>query len=196
MPLFEGEIAYTSGISEIYPPNIPVAKVVSIHLNDNNPFQHIVVELLGSIEKLDYVLEQLADYTEKQQAIRKKLQQATIYPLVMLVVSLSIVSFLLVYVVPQIVGVFTQQHQALPEITVVVIGLSDFLQAYGLWLLGIIVLLSVWFKWQMRIDSFKLKIDTLILKLPIIGRTIRIVNTARFARTFGILFSAEEYEHT
>ena len=55
MPLNEGEIAYTSGISEIYPPNIPVARVVSIQLDDNNPFQHIVVKLLGSLENLDYV---------------------------------------------------------------------------------------------------------------------------------------------
>jgi cell shape-determining protein MreC len=55
MPLNEGEIAYTSGISEIYPPNIPVARVVSIQLDDNNPFQHIVVELVASIDNLDYV---------------------------------------------------------------------------------------------------------------------------------------------
>ena len=55
MPLNEGEIAYTSGISKIYPPNIPVARVVSIQLDDNNPFQHIIVELVGSLEKLDYV---------------------------------------------------------------------------------------------------------------------------------------------
>ena len=55
MPLNEGEVAYTSGISKIYPPNIPVARVVSIHLDDNNPFQHIVVELVGSLENLDYV---------------------------------------------------------------------------------------------------------------------------------------------
>ena len=55
MPLNEGEIAYTSGISEIYPPNIPVALVVSIQLDDNNPFQHIVVELVGSLGNLDYV---------------------------------------------------------------------------------------------------------------------------------------------
>ena len=55
LPLNEGEIAYTSGISEIYPPNIPVARVVSIQLDDNNPFQHIMVELVGSLENLDYV---------------------------------------------------------------------------------------------------------------------------------------------
>jgi len=55
MPLNEGEIAYTSGISEIYPPNIPVARVVSIQLDEKNPFQHIVVELVGSLKNLDYV---------------------------------------------------------------------------------------------------------------------------------------------
>ena len=55
MPLTKGEIAYTSGISEIYPANIPVARVVSIKQDGNNPFQHIVVELVGSLENLDYV---------------------------------------------------------------------------------------------------------------------------------------------
>ena len=55
MPLNEDEVAFTSGISEIYPPNIPVARVVSIQLDDNNPFQHIVVELVGSLNNLDYV---------------------------------------------------------------------------------------------------------------------------------------------
>ena len=55
MPLNKGEIAYTSGISEIYPSNIPVARVISIQLDDNNPFQHIVVELVVSLENLDYV---------------------------------------------------------------------------------------------------------------------------------------------
>ena len=55
MPLNEGEIAYTSGISEIYPPNIPVARVISVKRDENNPFQHVVVELVGSLENLDYV---------------------------------------------------------------------------------------------------------------------------------------------
>ena len=55
MPLNEGEVAYTSGISEIYPPNIPVARVISVKRDENNPFQHVVVELVGSLENLDYV---------------------------------------------------------------------------------------------------------------------------------------------
>tara|TARA_B100001029_G_C15046087_1_gene447237 strand:+ start:333 stop:1106 length:774 start_codon:yes stop_codon:yes gene_type:complete len=55
LPLSEGEIAYTSGISEIYPANIPVAKVVSISTDNDNPFQNIIVELLGSINSLDYI---------------------------------------------------------------------------------------------------------------------------------------------
>ena len=55
MPLHEGEIAFTSGISEIYPPNIPVARVISVERDDNNPFQHVVVELVGSLGNFDYV---------------------------------------------------------------------------------------------------------------------------------------------
>ena len=55
MRLNKGEIAYTSGISEIYPANIPVARVVSIQYEADNPFQNIVVELIADLENLDYV---------------------------------------------------------------------------------------------------------------------------------------------
>ena len=54
-PLHEGDIAYTSGISEIYPPNIPVAKIIEISKEKNQPFQRVVVEILGSIFNLDFV---------------------------------------------------------------------------------------------------------------------------------------------
>ena len=54
-PLYEGDIAYTSGISEIYPPNIPVAKIISISKEKNQPFQRVVVEILGSMSNLDFV---------------------------------------------------------------------------------------------------------------------------------------------
>lgn len=139
---------------------------------------------------LDQVLEELAEYTEKQQAISQKLQQATVYPIIMLTVCLSIVSFLLAYVVPQLVGVFAQQNQSLPEITLIVITLSNFIKNNWL-VMGIgITLFIVWFKWQLSKENFKEKIDTMMLKMPVIGRAIRVVNTARFARTFGILFSA------
>ncbi len=53
-PLHEGDIAYTSGISEIYPPNIPVAKIIAISKEKNQPFQRVVVEILGSIFNLDF----------------------------------------------------------------------------------------------------------------------------------------------
>ena len=54
-PLYEGDIAYTSGISEIYPPNIPVSKIISISKKENQPFQQVVVEILGAILNLDFV---------------------------------------------------------------------------------------------------------------------------------------------
>ena len=55
MSLSEGEIAYTSGISDIYPPNIPVAKVVSVNKKNNSPFQDVVVEILSNLNNLSYV---------------------------------------------------------------------------------------------------------------------------------------------
>ena len=55
MNLYKGEIAYTSGISDIYPSDIPVAKVISINKDNNTPFQDVVVEILANLENLNYV---------------------------------------------------------------------------------------------------------------------------------------------
>ena len=54
-PLQEGDIAYTSGISEIYPPNIPVAQIITLSQEEKQPFQRVVVEILGSMFNLDFV---------------------------------------------------------------------------------------------------------------------------------------------
>jgi len=55
MELYPGEIAYTSGISDIYPPDIPVAKVISVNKNNNNPFQDVIVEILSNLDNLNHI---------------------------------------------------------------------------------------------------------------------------------------------
>jgi hypothetical protein len=84
---------------------------------------------------LDAVLERLADYTESRQVLRQKVQHAMIYPVVLSVLALLIVSGMLVYVVPKVVGVFSNTGRDLPGLTVMLIALSDFLRDYGIFLL-------------------------------------------------------------
>ncbi len=141
--------------------------------------------------KLDQILEQLADYIEKQQAIKQKIQQAMIYPAIMTLVSITIVIFLMTYVVPKMIQVFTSAEQTLPFMTEILIGFSQGLTTYGLpiliLLLGSIALFHYFLRKHL---ALRRKMHALLLRLPVIGRFIKIVHTARFSRTLGILSSA------
>lgn len=139
---------------------------------------------------LDSVLEKLAHYTERQQQTRQKIQQALIYPLLMIIVSIGIISFLLSFVVPKIIEVFTNSGQTLPLMTLVLIHISDFIKDYGLYCLVILLLLGFAFKRSLRNQPIKSAWDKILLRLPIIAYLIKTVNVARYIHTFGILFAA------
>jgi general secretion pathway protein F len=96
----------------------------------------------------------------------------------------------LTYVVPQVVGVFTQTRQQLPLLTVALIATSDFVREYGIWLLAVIVAAVIAFRLALRSPTFRLSWDRRMLTMPIAGRLIRGLNTARFTSTLGILASS------
>lgn len=138
--------------------------------------------------KLSDVLERLADYIEKQQTMKQKIQQAMIYPTVMTLVSITIVIFLMIYVVPKMVNVFTSAEQTLPLMTLILISFSHGLRTYGIYVLCFLgaaygvgrYLLGKNILWRRKFHFF-------LLRLPVIGRSIKVINTARFSRTLGIL---------
>lgn len=137
--------------------------------------------------RLDEVLEGLADYVEDQQAMRQKIMGALLYPAFLSVVAIAIVIALLATVVPDLVKVFESIDAELPALTQILIAMSDFVRAWG-WLMGIgVVALVVAFLWAMRRHSFKRRFHAQVLRLPLIGRFARGVNTARFTRTLSIL---------
>ncbi|MDQ2993597.1 MAG: type II secretion system inner membrane protein GspF [Pseudomonadota bacterium] len=140
--------------------------------------------------QLDNVLARLSEYLERQQAVQQKIQNALVYPAILTFVSISVVSFLLAYVVPKIVTVFMNTGQALPTITIVLLAISGFVQKFGLLILFIIAATVIGVSWLLRKPVMKRRFQLLLLHLPVIGNTIREVNSARFARTFGILFAA------
>src|SRR6185436_17512226 len=87
---------------------------------------------------LGQVLERLADDLEERQELRAKLIGATLYPLIVSVVSIAIVIFLVTYVVPQVATVFASSKRALPALTVAMLAISDFMRNYGWIMLGLI----------------------------------------------------------
>ncbi|EEW11985.1 type II secretion system inner membrane protein GspF [Vibrio mimicus] len=160
-------------------------------------YPHVFDELFRSMvaagEKsghLDSVLERLADYAENRQKMRSKLQQAMIYPVVLVVFAVGIVAFLLAAVVPKIVGQFVQMGQALPASTQFLLDASDFLQNWGIWLLiGLMLAISL-VRWALTKPDIRLNWDRRVIHLPVIGKIARGLNTARFARTLSICTSS------
>ncbi|KGY07514.1 type II secretion system inner membrane protein GspF [Vibrio sinaloensis] len=160
-------------------------------------YPHIFDELFRSMvqagEKsghLDGVLERLADYAENRQKLRSKLQQAMIYPIVLVVFAVGIVAFLLAAVVPKIVGQFVQMGQELPQSTQFLLASSDFIQHWGLQLLLAIIVLVYAIKMMLRSPNVRLNWDRRVVRLPLIGKISRGLNTSRFARTLSICTSS------
>jgi general secretion pathway protein F len=154
------------------------------------PLFRATVEAGESSGKLDNVLERLADYVERRQALQQKVVVAAIYPAFLVIFSLVVVTALLTYVVPKIVAVFADLDAQLPFLTRALISLSDFLREYGLGLLALIVVAVILFGNAMRSDDFKRRVHRLMLRVPLVGRLTRSNNTGRFTRTLGILFGS------
>ncbi|WP_117235621.1 type II secretion system inner membrane protein GspF [Vibrio maerlii] len=139
---------------------------------------------------LDSVLERLADYAENRQAMRSKLQQAMIYPIVLVVFALGIVAFLLAAVVPKIVGQFIQMGQELPQSTQLLLAASEFVQNYGVIVALVVIALFYIAKIILRQPSARLSWDRRVVHLPFVGKISRGLNTSRFARTLSICTSS------
>lgn len=146
--------------------------------------------LIGAGEQsgdLAKVMAKLADYVESRTALVSKVKMAFTYPAIVTFVALAVIIALLTYVVPQVVGVFNQTRQQLPMLTVILIEVSDFVRVYGWMLLAAIVAAIVAFRYSLRAPTARLAFDQRMLGMPLFGRLIRGVNTARFASTLGIL---------
>ncbi|MDX1562770.1 MAG: type II secretion system inner membrane protein GspF [Gammaproteobacteria bacterium] len=136
--------------------------------------------------QLDTVLERLADYTESRHSLSQKIAQALIYPTVLTTLSLGIVVFMLIYIVPKVVGVFETTGQQLPVLTRGLIALSDFIQAWWWAILAAIVIVVVAAFRILSQEGPKRRFHAWLLRVPLIGRVVRGVNTARFTRTMAI----------
>lgn len=153
-------------------------------------FSNLYRSMVAAGEKsghLDLVLERLADYTESRQEIQSKISGALVYPIILTVVSVGIVSFLLGYVVPEITSSFTQSGQDLPWITQALLDASDFIKSKGIWVLLIIIVMVIAFRRMLKKPKARLKWDKWKLNSWGLGKIIRGMNAARFARTLAIL---------
>lgn len=140
-----------------------------------------------SAGKLDRVLLRLADYAETRDALQRKVLLALTYPLLLTTVALAVVVGLMVWVVPQVIGVFVQYQQALPLPTRILIVLSDGVERYGWILAAMLATAAIAVAIGLRSEGVRARWDGIKLRIPVIGRLVRATETGRFARTLALL---------
>jgi general secretion pathway protein F len=152
------------------------------------PIYRAVVDAGEKSGELPVLLARLADYLEAWQTTRQKIFQALLYPLLVSTVALVVVVGLVTYVVPQIVGVFKQSKQALPFLTRGLIFTSDLLRGSWLWLLLVAIGAPLLVRRTLRRDAaLQLRWHRGLLRVPLLGRHLRTLDSARLASTLAIM---------
>jgi general secretion pathway protein F len=156
-------------------------------------FSQIYVHMVRAGEAsgaLDQILFRLAEFLEKQLALKHKVTNAILYPALMLIVGASVLFFLMAFVVPKITAVFTSLKQALPWPTVVLMSISHFLADYWALILGGVGL-AVWaVRRAMKTEAGQLKADRWLLKIPLIGEVARMVAISRLTSTLATMLAS------
>lgn len=136
------------------------------------------------------VLAQLADYNEQRQYTAQKMKMAMIYPLILVGVAVAVVVALMVFVVPELIGIFAHTNRELPLLTRGLIAASDFSRDYALWVLVAVIALLIGLRRWLRLPARRRRWHGLLLRLPGISRLVIAVDTARFASTLSILMAS------
>ena len=137
---------------------------------------------------LETILQRLAEYLEKMDKQRNRIRSIMAYPIVMLFVGGAVLTFLMTYVVPTLIKLFTEMNRDLPLPTQILIAVSGFVRSYKmLILIGGIVAAFVAFKRYIRTEAGRLRYDAFRLRIPVLGTLVRKSCMVRFARTLGTL---------
>jgi type IV pilus assembly protein PilC len=147
---------------------------------------------------LDIILQRLAEFMEKAQRLKRKIKGAIVYPSVVVVVAVAIVTFIMVFIIPKFEEIFRDFGVALPALTRWLIGVSSWVAGKQVgqaipgwvWILLAPILLIVFIKLARKATPGRAALDTLILWTPVFGGLVKKSVTARFTRTLGTLISA------
>lgn len=140
---------------------------------------------------LETIYDRIAIYKEKAEALKSKIKKAMFYPIAVVVVALIVTTILLVFVVPQFEEIFSSFGAELPAFTQFVLGISRFVQDYGIYMgAGIFVAFSLFFRAHKKSLKLRDKVDKLIIKVPVIGDILKKAAVARFTRTLSTTFAA------
>ncbi|MDR0534987.1 MAG: type II secretion system F family protein [Puniceicoccales bacterium] len=162
-------------------------------MQHNKAFDHLYTNMIRAGEAggvLDRVLNRLAMFMEKSLRLKKKIKSAMTYPVVVISVAVIIVVILMVKVVPQFQEMLAKQGAEMPQLTQIVIDISQFLQVYWYGIPVIVAGLVTGFKLMSKSPRAKRVFDRLVFRIPKIGPFVTVAAVARFSRTFGTLMAS------
>jgi len=139
---------------------------------------------------LDQILFRLAEFLEKQLALKNKVTNAILYPVLMLIVGMSVLFFLVTFVVPKITAVFVSMKQALPWPTVALMSASGFLADYWMVLMTLVGASLYMTRRFIRTATGRMVADRMILRLPLVGDVARMVSISRLTSTLATMLAS------
>ena len=156
-------------------------------------FDDLFVNMVSAGEAggiLDTILRRLSAYMEKAAKLKSQVKGAMTYPIVTMVIAVAVVAVILVFVIPVFQEMFADMGGALPPITQIVVGMSEFVKSKIHWIvIGIIIFIFA-FKKYYKTEKGRKLVDATMLKLPVFGLLIRKVAVAKFTRTMGTMLSS------
>lgn len=158
-----------------------------------NVFPKLLTNMVRSAEltgDLPAILDDMADYYTSIDKTKKELKSAMTYPTIVLIMAIAVIVFVLRYIVPQYVAMFSSWSDQLPKITVMTINFSNFLQNYLLQLIIIIIMiLLLYIYWFKNVKSFKYLMQLIYLKIPVVKNIIIYSEVSMFSKTFASLLN-------
>ena len=167
-----------------------LSAVLELHGKDFSPIYVHMVRAGEASGALDQILFRLAEFLEKQLALKNKVTNALLYPALMLLVGVSVLFFLMTFVVPKITAVFANMQQALPWPTVILMSASQFFADYWMLLAGLVIVGTVLVQRWLRTDRGRMGADRLILRLPLLGDVARMVSISRLSSTLATMLAS------
>lgn len=167
-----------------------LSESLQLHKDAFSPIYISLVKAAEASGLLDKILSRLADTLEKQQKLRSAVRSALIYPIIVVIGMVIVMTIMMIFVIPQLTQLYRGLNIELPLTTQVVISLSDFTINYWFIVLGFWIAFFFGFVRFRRTESGKLITDSVLLKVPIFGKIIKLTILTEFSRTLGLLIGS------
>lgn len=167
-----------------------LAKALGDHPKVFNTIYVNMVEAGEASGTLELVLLRLADFTEAQVKLKNRIKSAMTYPMIMGVFGFGMMNVIFIFVIPKMAKIFTSTKKELPLITKICIGISEFMQGYWWAVIVAMVFSFSAFRKYINTPKGRAHYDSVLLKMPIVGILVKMINVSRFCSTLGTLMQS------